>query len=232
MAAGHDLHAIAGQSPRGVGGQAFGKTRQDSRAGLDQHDPRGGRIDVAEFRFQGVAGDFGDGAGHLDPGRSAADDHEGGQGGIRLAFAGQFGAFEGGEDAPADGERVLDALQAGREGFPIVVAEIGVRGAGGYHQLVIGDGPVLGQGQARLRVDARHAAHQHPRIGLGLEQVADRPGDLRGRQGGCRNLIKQRLEGVMVPGVDHHHLDRRLGQGPRRLQAREPRADDDHTGAG
>ena len=55
----------------------FGRVRAEHAvAGFDEKDLRVGRIDVAKFVLQAVAGDLGHGAGHLDAGRPAADDHE------------------------------------------------------------------------------------------------------------------------------------------------------------
>ena len=59
-----------------------------------------------------------------------------------MRFAGggpAFREFERQQNAAADFERVLDGLEAGRESLPFVVAEIGVAGAGGNDQVIVGN---------------------------------------------------------------------------------------------
>ena len=75
----HDLDAELLQRTLRVGRQVFGKARQHARTGLDQHDARLVRVDVAEVRRQRVARQLGDGAGEFDAGRAGADDDEGQQ---------------------------------------------------------------------------------------------------------------------------------------------------------
>ena len=50
-----------------------------------------------------------------------------------------LGGLERGEDAAPDLDRVLEALEAGRERLPLVVAEVGVPGSGGGDQDVVRD---------------------------------------------------------------------------------------------
>ena len=88
-------------------------------------------------RRERVAPDLGHRAGHLDAGRAAADDDEG-QPGVpadRVGLA--LGALERQQHAAADLQRVLEALEPGRERLPLVVAEVGVAGAGGDDQVVV-----------------------------------------------------------------------------------------------
>src|ERR1700724_2356983 len=60
--------------------------------------------------------------------------------------------------------------------------------------------------------------------------MADRRGHVGGRERGGRNLVKQRLESVMVLPVDDGHVDRRFCERPRCLDAAEAGADDDDLG--
>ena len=80
-----------------------------------------------------------DGAGELDAGRPAADDDEGEQLAAQLRVLADLGLLEGRQDAGADLGGVADRLQAGRRLLPFVMAEIGVPGAGGDDQIVVGD---------------------------------------------------------------------------------------------
>ena len=143
--------------------------------------------------------------------------------GARAASPASSARSKADQDAPADGERVLDRLQPGREGLPGVVAEVGVGRAGGDHQLIIGDRPGLGEepgappDRRRSRgssapgrwpgssADAGSARRSPP--ATGRRWPPDRAA--AGRCGGCLR-------------VDHQHLGGGMGQGPRRLQAAEP----------
>ena len=53
-----------------------------------------------------------------------------------------------------------------------------------------------------------------------------------GDRGSGRNLIKQRLEGMMILTVDEKDVQRRLGQSPRGFQPAETAADNDHARSG
>ena len=78
----------------------------------------------------------------------------------------------------------------------------------------------------RIPIDARDIGHEDRGILLVLENAADRPSDIRRRQGGCCNLIEQGLEGVEIVAVDHRHIDRRPRQGLSQCQPAEARPDD------
>jgi hypothetical protein len=109
------------------------------------------------------------------------------------------------------------------------VTEIGVGGANSDNQLTVRHWPGLGQGLMPGRVYADNPTHQHSGVSLGLQEMADRPCDLGWRKGRRSHLIEEGLESVMVLRINDHHLDRRSGQRARRLQAAEPRTDDDHA---
>ena len=122
---------------------------------LHQHHARIARIDAAEFAAQRVARDLGERAGELDAGRAAADDDEGEPGGALAPDRFALGVLEGGEDARADLERVVERLQAGRVRRPFVVAEVVVRGARGDDQVVVGQLAAVSSTTRALRgVDA------------------------------------------------------------------------------
>jgi hypothetical protein len=54
-------------------------------------------------------------------------------------------------------------------------------------------------------IDAAHVRHQRRRVGLPVQYMAARLGDLGRRQRGCRHLVQQRL--IVLP-VDDGDLDR------------------------
>ena len=193
------------------------------------------RVDAAELADQRVARQLGEGAGHLDAGRSAADDDE-----REPRFAGcgvgqALGALEGADDARADVERVGQRLQAVRVPGPVVVAEVAVRRAGGHDEVVVGD---------RLSVVERHAARRGVDVGdFGLQHrqpagadliaqhVADRAGHRRRGEPRGRDLVQQRLEQVVVGAIEQRDVDVVLGQCAHRLQPAEAAADDEHPGS-
>ena len=61
------------------------------------------------------------------------------------------------------------------------------------------------------------------------QEVPDRPGDLRRRQRGGRDLIEKRLKQVMIAAVDHRDADRRPGETMNGLEPAESGADHDHV---
>ena len=60
------------------------------------------------------------------------------------------------------------------------------------------------------------------------EKIADRPGDLRGRERGSRDLVQKRLKQVMIAAIDHGDADRRPGKGANGLEPAVSGADHDH----
>ena len=91
---GPDIDPHAGERALGIARQVLGQGRNDARTGLDQDDARISGVDPAEIVGQGLAGDLGDGARHLDAGRSSADDDEGEQTLPLGIITGELGPFE------------------------------------------------------------------------------------------------------------------------------------------
>ena len=211
----------------GIVRQIVREDRQHARSGLDQDDARRARIDAAEIHGQRLARDLGDGARHLDAGRAAADDDEGQEAALLGLIGRKLGLLEREQNAAPDARRVFDALEAGRELRPLVVAEIGVRRAGRDDQIVIRQVDRLRAQELGGLIDAGHVGHQHGRIGLAAQDVADRPGDVGRRERRGRDLIEQRLEAMVVLPVDDDHVDRRAPQRLGGFQAAEAGPDDD-----
>src|SRR5581483_343783 len=123
---------------------------------------------------------------------------------------------------------VLDLLQPWRKLSPVLVAEIGMRCPGCEHEGVIPHVARAGAQYLLLGIDAANLAHQHRGIGLSVQDVADGPGDVRWRQGCGRDLIKQRLETVMVLAIEDENVHRRLAQRLPHLGPAKSGADNDH----
>ena len=223
----HHLDADLLQRALRIGGEVFGKAGENARAGLDQDDAGLVGVDVAKVRRQRVLGEVGDGSRHFDAGRAGADDDEGQQRRAPRRIGLALGALEGDEDAPPQRGGILQRFQARRERLPFVVAEIGVAGAGGEHQRVIGQRiAVIEQHALSCRIDAADICEQRRHLLASAQQVADRPGDFRRRQRSGRDLVEQRLEQMMVAAVDQRDPDRRSGEAKGGLQPAETGADD------
>ena len=228
--AGHDLDAHPLQRLAGVGGEVLRERRQHARPGLDQDDAGGPRVDVAELIRHHVPRDLDDRARELDAGRARAHDREGQQPLALGRIVRELGALEGDQQPTADDGRVLDALEAGRPLLPLVIAEIGVRHPGREHQLVIGHRDRVGDDLPVLEVDAVDRAEQHAHVLLPPQHVADRPGDVGGRQLGGGDLVEQRLEAVVVVAVQNRDVDICLGELRRDCEPAEAGPDDHHSG--
>ena len=120
---------------------------------------------------QRVARDLAQGARQLDAGGPATDDHEGHPGLPGIGIGLTLGALEGQQDAPPDRQRVIDGLEARREGLPVVVAEPAVPGAGRHDEAVVGDGSAVRKlDRARGRVQVDRFAQQDLGVRLVPEQ--------------------------------------------------------------
>ena len=149
---------------------------------------------------------------------------------VRLALR----PLERQQHAPADLERILERLQAGRGRPPLVMTEVGVRRAGRDDQIVVVRATPSASVQALRRAGsiATDIAEQHFDVALTAQDPADRRRDVAGRQRRRRHLIQQRLEDVMVAAIDERDPHRRPPQRARGVQAAEAAADDDDARIG
>ena len=151
---------------------------------------------------QGVIGDLAERARQFDAGGSGAHDDEVEPGaafrGVRLAL----GAFERQEEAAANLGGVFDGFQARRHGFPLVVAEIVVGGAGGDDQVVIRNRAIAEDDAAVVHVQVDGFAQQHFGVAIVLEHDTQGRGDFAGREAAGGHLVEQRLEEVKVAAID------------------------------
>jgi hypothetical protein len=170
-----------------------------------------------------VAADFGEGSGEFDSSGTGTDDHEV----QRIAgFAGRGLAlckFEGQQNAAADFECVLDRLETRRESLPFVVAEIGVAGASGDDEGIVGNflrfGLQYGFDHAAFEVEAGDLGHEHFYVLMMPQNRSDRSSDLAGGEAGSRHLIEERLKGMMIFPIDDGHAYRCASQ---RLGSAQP----------
>ena len=190
-----------------------------------------GRVDVPERALEGVVGQFGDLPGHLDAGRTGADDDERQQLLPAHRVAGPLGLLERAEDPAAQFQRVVDRLHARRPLGEVVVAEVRLPRARGDDQAVVRRAVGVAE-QDRVdrlvrQVDVRDVAEQHLGVLLLAQDQPGRRRDLALGDDAGGHLVQQRLEQVVGgPGdqldVDVGVLERLSG-----VQSAEPRSDDD-----
>ncbi len=228
---GTHLHADLVEIAVGLARQRFREGGQNARRSLEQENACPGRIDPVELPRQRVARDLTQRARQLDPGRSAANHHEGQQA-VALDFVlGTLGVLERAQHPPADLERVLQALQPRGVRLPVVMSEIGMPRTGGKHQIVVGNRTSIGMQNLLVGIDRDRFRHQdRSNIFLPAQDRTDWLGDIRRRKRcGC-DLVEQRLEGVMVAAVHHDDLNRGVFQRLNHPQSAESGPDDDDAG--
>ena len=175
--------SVARQSWLNTSGRAERRRERRQQPGprLDQDDPRPARVDRPEVAGQDVTGDLAEGAGQLDPRGPAPHDHERQERltprGILLAL----GRLEGEEHAPPDLQGVVDVLEAGGQGPPLVVAEVGMARPGRQDQEVVLEGVAVGEPDPpRGQVHRARLTQQDPDVRAAAQDVADRLGDVPG----------------------------------------------------
>ena len=142
------------------------------------------------------------------------------------------------EDAAAKLEGVVDRLHPGRPARELVVAEVGLAGAGGDDQAVVRDldGASVGaRGRelSSLEVEAVDLGELDVDVPLAVENAAERRCDLALREDPGGDLVEHRLEEVVVVAVHERHSDRGATQPARGEQAPEASAHDhDSMGLG
>ena len=210
--------------------QRLGERREHVRPGLEQDDAGRARIEMAEIPRERLPRDLGECAGQLDAGRPSADDDERElrlpANRIRLAL----GAFERHEHAATDLQRVLQTLQTGRIGLPVVMAEVRVGRAGGHDQVVVRNLGAVRQMHGMLRgLDAIDLAEQNLDVPLSSQDPSDGRRDVARRQPGRRDLIEERLKDVMIAAIDDGDVDGGAAQCARGIQPTKSTTDDEHA---
>jgi hypothetical protein len=148
----------------------------------------------------------------------------------------ELGTLEGGEDAAAQLQGVVDGLHARGELGEVVVAEVRLPGACGDHQAVVGQrrrGALAGEREgAGVGVDVQHVPEQDAGVRLTAQDLAGGGCDLALGQDAGGHLVQQRLEQVVDGPADQRDVDvgvRELLDGE---EAAEAGAHDDDVVAG
>ena len=92
---------------------------------------------MAKVARQGRVGKLCERSRHLDTRRPGADQYKGQEALAHHQVGHTFGFFEGEQQVPPYQRRIVDRLEAGRQSRPIVVAVIGILGAGCQHQVFV-----------------------------------------------------------------------------------------------
>ncbi len=221
------LHAHGFKATLGALAELGREGRQHPVAAFEEDDAGHPGVDVPVVLRDRASRDLLNRSRQLDPGRSGTDDAEREAGLPRLVAPFELGRLEREQDALAQLDRILDALEARGDGGPLVVSEVGVGGAGGQDQIVVGKAPAGKQQLALAEIDAGDLGHGHLAVLLVPQHRANRRGDMSRREGGGGHLIEQRLEDVMVAPVDDGHIHRRVRQGLGGGEAGEASANDD-----
>jgi hypothetical protein len=176
----------------------------------------------------------GDGAGELDARGSRADeDHREQVTVLRRVLLGLRGLV-GPEQLGPDRLRVGERLEPGSESRELVVTEVTLLDPRGQDEVVVrnGRGAALGrpcQDVTALQVDTGHLGHDDGGVALLAHHLADRNGDVLGRQRRGRYLVQQWLENMMIAAVDQEDTCGSAAQGLDRGKTREAATDHYHT---
>src|SRR3712207_5843139 len=119
------VHAEPAEVLLGLSAEALGIGGKDAGPTLQQHHRGFTGIDVPEVAAERITAELCDGARHLHPGWSATHDDEGEIGVTADRIGLPLRQLESHQDALADLDRVLQALETGCELFPLAVAEVG-----------------------------------------------------------------------------------------------------------
>src|SRR5579862_1091210 len=126
-------------------------------------------VDGTKLVCEYVVGDLCQCSGEFDA-RWSGTHHDKIQGPGGLACYGlPLRKFECQQHAAPNLKRVLDSLQAGREGSPLIVAEIGMRRACGDDQVVVGKILLAGVHEPPLEIKALHLFEQADDVRIATE---------------------------------------------------------------
>ena len=182
------------------------------RAFQNQH-LRGCRIDMAKITRHVKPRNVGDRARKLDP-RGSAADHYKVQRRMRAGFERlPLRELKRQQHAASYLRRIFNCLQPGSNLRPVIMAEVRMRRSGGNDQVVILE---LGAGlqlyAPRSCIEADRLIHQHVNVFVIAKNRPDGLRNIRRGKHGKRDLVEQRLKGVVVPPVDNRHIHRERRQ--------------------
>jgi hypothetical protein len=112
---------------------------------------------------------------------------------------------------PADFECVFYRLQTGCQKLPFLVAEVGVGCPGGYYQKVVIEYLLLRDDFLLFQVEIDNFFKHHFNVGMASQYPTDWGRYFTGREAGGRDLVEQRLEGVVVFPVNDGDLNGKPG---------------------
>src|SRR5262249_867670 len=112
------------RSAGGGGRRSLRESRENLRSSFNQDDPSARRIDVAKIMDQGNLRELRNGSGKLHTRRSGTNQDEVEQPAAFIRIVANFRGLESREDPLANGQRIEECLDAGREFLPIIVTEI------------------------------------------------------------------------------------------------------------
>ena len=170
--------------------QIFRKGWKDACSAFVEENLRNTRVDVPELSIERHAAQLGNRAGQLDSRRAASNNDEIQR---RRRFSGSslpFRQLKGEQHAAANFERVFNALQPGRKRLPLVMAEVGVGGAGRNHEVVIGQVLFGGVDDVTVEIEALNFFEQADHVRVGAKHRSDGCGDFTWGKAGCRHLIE------------------------------------------
>ena len=204
---------------------------EDVRPRLDQDDPRLLLWNARVVPGEVVAIELGDRAGAFDPGRPAADDDD-----VERAVLDQarvlVGRFPPPEHVLLQPDRVGEGVhREGVLGGPLGPEERDLC-AEPEHEIVVGQGRHVRESHlACLEVDRGHRCLVDGDVLLVVvvDEVAERVTDGARLEEARRELVQERLEGVVVVLIDEDDVGVGLAQLERRAQPAEPAAEDEHA---
>ena len=163
--------------------------------------------------------ELGQRAGALHSGRAAADDDD-----VERTVLGQrlvlVRGFPSREDVLLEAHRIGERVHRERVLGGTGGSEEVDLGAEREHEVVVGQRRHLGElDLALVQVDPGDGVQVDTDVRLLVEEVAQRMSDRRPLEQGGRDLVEERLEGVVVVLVDQHDVDVGLLQ---RLRGAEP----------
>ena len=196
------------------------EARQHRGAGLQQQHARALGVNGAKVPAQSAVQELGQSARELDAGGAAADHDEREQLLLAPRIRLSLGTLQGHEQAPAEVERILQRLEPGCKGGPLVMPEVGGLCAGRNDQVVVGQlGSIVERQQALGEIDAFDFGHHHGGVLLFPEHGADRVGNLVRPEASRGHLVQKRLEQVVIPAIDDGDPRGRVAQPSRREQS-------------
>src|SRR6266404_4421472 len=243
---GANLYSEALQLVLGFAGKFFGIGWENPGSAFDEQDAGLLRVDVAKLAVHCVTCDLSQSAGEFDAGGAASDDCKLQR---RSALAGglirmivlmiilmlvlmrllTLGQFEGQENATSDFERIFDRLETGGQRLPLFVTEVGVGCPGGDDQKVVIEHLLFRDDFLLFQVEIEDFFKQHLNVGVASQYPADGRRYFAGREAGGRDLVEQRLEGVMIFPVNDCDLNGEAGDAAGGGEASETGAHDHHS---